>query len=119
MLEQPSGSQEKMRKRWIEFDCQNGVHHAKESTYTNGKRVRVRHIGRFGKAISEGVYATRRVNEFVKKHNCHYPERFSKDLDECGVGGIAIENWPSGRGTGGLSDSGRASGSTGNADKIG
>lgn len=112
-LRQPSGSQEKFKKRWIEFDCQKGVHHGKWAEYKNGKRIRTEggYIGRFDLVAKLGEYATRRVREFPRTHDCHYPERFQKDLDECGVGGIAVEGWPSGRSVSGLSDGRRPSGS--------
>jgi hypothetical protein len=112
-LNQPSGSQEKFKKRWIEFDCQNGVHHGKYATYKNKKRIRVEggYIGRFDAATRLGEYERRRVVEFIHNHNCHYVERFSKDLDECGIRGIEVKSWPSGRGIGRLAGSGRPSGS--------
>jgi hypothetical protein len=113
---QPSGSQIKFRKRWIEFDCQKGVHHGKYATYENGKRIRVKggYLGRFNLVQSEGQYATRRVEEFIQKHDCHYAERLYKDMVECGISRIAVEGWASGRSLSGLSDSQRASGSQGN-----
>lgn len=103
---QPSGSQEKFKKRWIEFDCQKGVHHGKWSTYEQGNRTRVKggYIGGLGNVVSSGEYGRRRVEEFAKNHDCHYAERFKKDLDDSGIGGIAVEGWPSGRGNSGLSD---------------
>lgn len=112
-LRRPSGSQAAFRKRWIEFDCLNGVHHGKYATYENGKRIRQKggHLGRFDKVSASGRYGEARVREFVQKHNCHYPDRFTKDLDECGVGGIAVEGWLSGRSIGGLSERGGLSGS--------
>jgi len=117
-LSKPGGNQEKFKKQpWIEFDCQKGVHHGKWSTYQDGKRVRVEggYIGRFDKVRKLGNYATRRVTEFITiNHNCHYPERFQEDLEECGISGIAVESWPSGRGAGRLSGSKRPSGSEGN-----
>ena len=115
-LHQPSGSQEKFRKRWIEFDCQKGVHHGKYATYQNKKRIRVSggYLGRFDKVRASGSYGERRVHEFIAKHSCHYAERFQKDLDECSIGGIAVENWPSGRSVSRLPDGGRASGTQGN-----
>jgi len=106
-----SGSQTKYKRRWIEFDCQNGVHHGKWSTYKDGKRIREKggHIGRFDKVASLGEYATRRVEEFVtRNHACHYPDRCVKDLEECGITGIKVEGWPSGRSLSGLSGGGRA-----------
>jgi hypothetical protein len=110
---QPSGSQIKFRKRWIEFDCQKGVHHGKYATYENGKRTRVKggYLGRFNLVQSDGQYATRRVEEFIQKHDCHYPERFYKDMVECGISRIAVEGWASGRSLSGLSGSQGASGS--------
>jgi hypothetical protein len=113
LLNQPSGSQERFRKRWIEFDCQKGVHHGKYATYENKQRIRVKggYLGRFDKVKASGSYGERRVNEFIAKHDCHYPARFTKDLDECGVRGVAVEGWPSGRSISGLSGGGRPSGS--------
>jgi hypothetical protein len=113
LLNKPSGSQQKFRKRWIEFDCQKGVHHGKYATYENKKRARVPggYIGRFDKVRASGSYGEQRVYEFAAKHNCRYAERFQKDLEECGIGGIAIEGWPSGRSIGRLSGGGRPSGS--------
>jgi hypothetical protein len=113
LLEQHSGSQEKFRKRWIEFDCLKGVHHGKYATYENGKRIRVKggYLGRFDKVKASGSYGERRVYEFAAKHNCHYAERFQKDLDECGVRGIAVEGWPGSRSVSGLPGGGRHSGS--------
>jgi hypothetical protein len=112
LLHQPSGSQEKFRKRWIEFDCAKGVHHGKYATYENGKRTRVAggYLGRFDKVRASGSYGERRVREFAGRHNCHYPERFTQDLEETGFRGIAIEGWPSGRSLSGLPGSGRPSG---------
>jgi hypothetical protein len=117
---QPSGSQEKFRKRWIEFDCQKGVHHGKYATYENGKRIRVTggYLGRFDKVKASGSYGQRRIQEFIAQHNCHYPERFTKDLDECGIGGIAVEGWASGRGTGRLPVSGRHRGDEERKDDV-
>jgi hypothetical protein len=111
VLNKPSGS-EKFRKKWIEFDCQKGVHHGKYATYENQSRTRVKggHIGRFDK-VSQSEYGKRRVAEFIQNHDCHYPARFTQDLDECGIRGIEVENFPSGRGVGGLAVGGRASGS--------
>ena len=116
LLKKPSGSQEKFKKRWIEFDCQKGVHHGKYSTYENRKRIRVKggHLGRLDKVRASGRYGEQRVYEFIANHNCRHPERFLKDLDECGISSIGIEGWPSGRSAGGLSDSERPSGSEGN-----
>jgi hypothetical protein len=115
LLRRPSGSQVKFKKTWIEFDCAKGVHHGKYATYQNGTRIRVAggYLGRFNKVGASGSYGERRVYEFAAKHSCHYPERFQQDLEECGIGGIKVEGWPSGRGTGGLSDSERPSGSEG------
>jgi hypothetical protein len=112
-LDKHSGSQEKFRKRWIEFDCLKGVHHGKYATYENGKRIRVKggYLGRFDKVKASGSYGEKRVYEFAAKHNCHYPERFYKDLDECGVSRIEVEGWPSGRSISGLPGGGRHSGS--------
>jgi hypothetical protein len=112
-LHQPSGSQEKFRKRWIEFDCQKGVHHGKYATYENKKRIRVPggYLGRFDKVKASGSYGARRVQDFLSRHNCHYVERFQKDLDECGIGGIAVEGWASGRSVSRLPGGGRDSGS--------
>jgi hypothetical protein len=111
-LQKPSGSQEKYRKRWIEFDCQKGVHHGKYATYENKKRIRIAggYIGRFSKVKASGRYGERRVYEFIANHNCHYVERFTKDLDECGIGGIAVEGWTSGRSISRLPGGGRDSG---------
>lgn len=120
LLGLPSGRQEKMRKRWIEFDCQNGVHHGKYATYENGKRTRIAggYIGRFNLVEAEGEYGKARVKDFINHgHNCHYPERFAKDIDECGVTGIEVKDWPSGRVIGGLADSRRTSGSDGRGGK--
>jgi hypothetical protein len=102
LLGNPSGS-EKIKRRWLEFDCQNGVHHGKYATWENGQRKRFGHVGRFNKA--SGEYATRRVREFIQTHDCHYPERFTKDLDECGIRGIEVKDWASGRGVSGLQTS--------------
>jgi hypothetical protein len=115
-LFKPSGSQVKFKKRWIEFDCQKGVHHGKYATYENGKRIRVKggYLGRFNLVQHQGQYATRRVEEFIQKHDCHYPERLYKDMVECGISRIAVESWASGRSISGLSDGGGASGSQGN-----
>jgi hypothetical protein len=33
LLNNPSGS-EKIKRRWLEFDCQNGVHHGKYAEWT-------------------------------------------------------------------------------------
>jgi hypothetical protein len=87
LINKPSGSREKFKKRWIEFDCQKGVHHGKYATYENGKRKRVQggHLGRLDKVQAEGHYAVQRVRDFIDTHDCHYPERFDKDLDECGI----------------------------------
>jgi hypothetical protein len=87
-LLRPSGRQERFRKRWIEFDCQKGVHHGKYATYQNKKRVRVPggFIGRLNKVYTSGSYGEKRVREFIAVHKCRYPERFRKDLDECGIG---------------------------------
>jgi len=108
-----SGRQDNFKKRWIEFDCQNGVHHGKYAEYKDGKRIRTKggYIGRFDLVTKTGDYGKRRVKEFPFTHNCHYPERFQSDLDECGIGGIAVEGWPSGGRVGRLSNSGRPSGS--------
>jgi hypothetical protein len=104
----PLGKKEKYKRRWIEFDCANGVHHGKWSTYINGERKREEggHIGRFDVVAALGVHGRRRVQEFISNHasNCHYPERFQKDLEECGFGGIEVESWPSGRSYLGLAD---------------
>lgn len=88
LLRKPSGSQEKFRKRWIEFDCQKGVHHGKYAEYRNKKRTRLPggFIGRFDKVCTTGSLGERRVQEFVSRHKCKYPERFQKDLKECGLG---------------------------------
>jgi hypothetical protein len=91
---QPSGSQEKFVREWIEFDCQNGVHHGKLATYKDGKRIRKEggYIGRFDKVQASGSYGTARVKEFTEQnHHCHYPERFKKDLDECGIANVTIQ----------------------------
>jgi hypothetical protein len=87
-LLRPSGRHERFRKRWIEFDCQKGVHHGKYATYQNKKRVRVPggYLGRLSKVYTSGVYGEKRVREFIAVHKCRYPERFRKDLDECGIG---------------------------------
>ncbi len=108
-LGQPSG-REKYKKRWIEFDCQKGVHHGKYATYNNGKRIREEggYIGRFDKVAALGEYGKKRVAEFPHNHNCHYAERFTKDLDECGIRGIEAQGWPSGRSISRLSSGGRA-----------
>jgi hypothetical protein len=113
LLGKHSGSQEKFKKRWIEFDCLKGVHHGKYATYENGKRIRVKggYLGRFDKVKASGSYGEKRVEEFVRKHDCHYPERLYKDLEECGISRIGVEGWPSGRSVSGLSDGGRHSGS--------
>ena len=112
-LRQPSGSQEKFKKRWIEFDCQKGVHHGKYAIYENKKRIRVPggYLGRFDKVKASGSYGARRVQDFIARHDCHYVERFQKDLDECGISGIAVEGWTSGGSVSGFSGGGRASGS--------
>ncbi|RPJ29166.1 MAG: hypothetical protein EHM33_01990 [Chloroflexi bacterium] len=114
LFNKPSGSREKFKKRWIEFDCQKGVHHGKWATYENGQRTRVKggYIGRFDKVARLGEYGIARVRDFVTTgHKCHYPERLFQDLEECGVGSIEIQSWPSGRSLVGFPDGRRASGS--------
>lgn len=111
-----SGSQEEFKKKWIEFDCQKGVHHGKYATYEtdpSGRKYRKRsgHLGRFNLVKASGSYGEKRVIEFIRKHNCHYADRFKKDLDECGIGGIEVESWPSGRSDSRLPISRRPSGS--------
>lgn len=113
-LNLPGGSQPKFRKRWIEFDCQKGVHHGKYATYENGKRIREKggYLGRLNKVKASGRYGEIRVKQFVEHgHDCHYPERFAKDLDECGIVGIEASGWPGGRSLVGLPDSERPGGS--------
>ena len=107
-----SGSKLNFKKRWIEFDCQNGVHHGKYAEYQNGKRIRTKggYLGRFSEVAKEGQYGQGRVKDFPLSHNCHYPERFQKDLEESGFSGIEIKGWPSGWSDSGLSGSGRPSG---------
>jgi hypothetical protein len=109
VLHQPSGSTEKYRRRWIEFDCQKGVHHGKYATYENKKRIRVPggYLGRFDKVRASGRAGKQRVDEFIANHNCRYPDRFYKDMDECGVNRIEVEGWPSGRSVSRLPGSGR------------
>jgi hypothetical protein len=105
VLGQPLG--EKYKRQWIEFDCQNGVHHGKWATWENGARVRVPkgHIGRFNEVEKLGEYGKSRVRKFINEtHTCRYPERFQKDLIECGIIGIEVNGWPSGSRDGGLAD---------------